>query len=190
MQSTTDKKEKKAEIEILYDRFHLASINQHLGYKINEYYKKTLEPGESLVVLVILKGSAIFFSDLVRQLNIPLKTEFISISSYGHDTESSGQVRFELDVRDSIKDRHVLIVEDIIDTGNSLSTVLKHLEARSPKSLNIVTLLSKPSRREVEVDVKWIGLEIADKFVVGYGMDYAERYRELPYIGILNFVEL
>ena len=157
-----------------------------LADQISEYYKNKVSLDNPLVLLVILKGSVIFYSDLVRKLRLPVVTEFISISSYGNDKESSGQVRLELDTRDSIKGRHVLVIEDIIDTGNTLSVVMDMFKAREPTSLNIVTLLSKPSRREKEIDVQFIGFTIEDRFVVGYGLDYAERYRELPFIGVLE----
>ena len=161
---------------------------QELGKTITDFYMSNNQISEEnpLMVLVILKGSTIFFSDLVRQLDIPLTVEFISISSYGNDTESSGQVRFELDTRQSITGRHVLVVEDIIDTGNSLNAVLNLFKTRDPASIEIVCLLDKPSRRQTFVDVHWTGFKIEDQFVIGYGLDYAERYRELPYIGILK----
>lgn len=164
----------------------IALKNRELAEKITSFYRGLVSEDHPLVLLVILKGSAMFFSDLVRLLDIPVKVEFISISSYGHDMESSGQVRFELDVRESISSKHVLIVEDIVDTGQSLDAVLRQLRARHPASLEIVTLLSKPDRRVVNVPVRFIGFTIPDKFVVGYGMDYAERYRELDYIGVLT----
>jgi hypoxanthine phosphoribosyltransferase len=170
---------------------------QELAKSINQYYSdysnnpvfannNHISEENPLMVLVILKGSTIFFSDLVRQLDMPVTVEFISISSYGNDTESSGQIRFELDTRQSMTGRHVLVVEDIIDTGNSLNAVVKLLETRNPKSMEIVCLLDKPSRRQTEVYVHWTGFKIEDRFVIGYGLDYAEHYRELPYIGILQ----
>lgn len=155
-----------------------------LSSEIDCYYRqKKLE--KPLMIVVILKGSTIFYSDLVRTLKTPSESEFISVSSYGNNTESSGQVRFELDTRNSITDRDVLIIEDIIDTGNTLSVILEQFKARKPKSLEIVTLLSKPSRRVKNINVRWIGFSIEDKFVIGYGLDYAERFRELPYIGVM-----
>jgi len=177
-------------IETFLSQHQIAQQVEQLANQINQYYQTLLPPDQPLVVLVILKGSAVFYADLIRKLKIPVVTEFISVSSYGNDMESSGQIRFELDTRGSITDRHVLIVEDIIDTGNSLHTILNHLEARKPRSLEIVTLLSKPSRRVKEVSVKFIGFTIPDKFVVGYGMDYAERYRELPEIGVLTLEQV
>jgi hypoxanthine phosphoribosyltransferase len=161
---------------------------KELGRVIHEYYDEHQLVSEQnpLMVLVILKGSTIFFSDLVRELNLPLTVEFISISSYGNDTESSGEVRFELDTRQSMTGRHVLVVEDIIDTGNSLNAVLNLFKSRNPASIEIVCLLDKQSRRKTWVDVHWTGFKIEDKFVIGYGLDYGERYRELPYIGVLH----
>jgi len=160
---------------------------EELGKRITDYYGETsVSDTNPLMVLVILKGSTIFFADLVRRLKLPVTVEFISISSYGNDMESSGEVRFELDTRQPMTGRHVLIVEDIIDTGNSLNAVVNLLRGRNPESLQIVCLLDKPSRRKTWVDVFWTGFKIEDKFVIGYGLDYAERYRELPYIGILQ----
>lgn len=164
----------------------IADQVQVLAQQINQFYQNRVTAEQPLILITILKGSTIFYADLVRQVTIPCISEFISISSYGNDTESSGQVRFELDTRQSITRSHVLIIEDIIDTGNSLHTVLQHLRARHPLSLEIVTLLSKPDRRQQDVSVKFIGFIIPDHFVIGYGLDYAERYRELPYIGIYN----
>jgi len=154
---------------------------KELAKKINDHYGD-----EPVVLLAILKGSFVFCADLMRHLTMPTTVEFMSISSYGSSTESSGKIRIELDVRHSIAGKRVLLVEDIVDTGNSLYTVLKTLSARNPKSVDIVTMLSKPSRRGKEVPVRFTGFIIPDEFVVGYGMDYAEKYRNLPYIGILK----
>lgn len=152
-----------------------------LANQINGYYGN-----EPIVVLGILKGSFIFLADLVRYLKVPLEIEFISASSYG-DGITSGQLEIELDVRKSIEGKRVLIVEDIIDTGHSISSLQEKLLSRNPKSIDIVTLLSKPSRREKHVSITFKGFTIDDKFVVGYGMDYAEKHRELPYVGIICF---
>jgi hypoxanthine phosphoribosyltransferase len=167
-------------------------INDRLATFASDIYKDyhhRTNLARPLVLLVILKGSTVFYVDLMRQLarlDLPITSEFISISSYGHGTSSSGEIQFELDTRSSIEGRHVLVIEDIIDTGRTLSGVMQKLKNRKPGSLEITTLLSKPSRREVEVKVKYTGFVIEDHFVVGYGLDYAERFRELPYIGILT----
>ena len=162
----------------------IADTVTQLAGAVNTYYKDQVTKHNPLILVVILKGSSIFYADLVRKIGVPVITEFISISSYGANTKSSGEIRLELDTRTSITDHHVLIVEDIIDTGNSLETVLNLLQARHPSSLEIVTLLSKPSRRIKDVKVKFTGFTIPDKFVIGYGLDLDERWRELPFIGV------
>ena len=123
-------------------------------------------------------------ADLVREIKHPMVTDFMTISSYGDSTESSGDVKVVMDLDESITDRDVLLVEDIIDTGNTFSKVIRMLENRNPASLRICTLLSKPSRRQVEVDIDFCGVEIPDEFVCGYGLDYAQKFRNVPYIGI------
>jgi hypoxanthine phosphoribosyltransferase len=139
------------------------------------------------VVLVgVLKGAVMFMTDLARALTIPVQMEFMAVSSYGSSTSSSGVVRILKDLDRDIAGRHVLIVEDIIDSGLTLSWLLKNLASRSPASLEVCTLLRKPDAVKVEVPVKYIGFEIPNEFVVGYGLDYAERYRDLPYIGTLD----
>ncbi len=144
--------------------------------------------GKTLHMICILKGSVIFFSQLAKAVKIPVTMDFMATASYGEETVSSGlEVRKDLD--EDLDGRHVLIVEDIIDTGNTLSMVRKMLNARNPKSLKICTLLDKPERRETEVEVEYVGFEIPDKFVVGYGLDYAQRYRNLPYVGEIEFAE-
>jgi hypoxanthine phosphoribosyltransferase len=140
-----------------------------------------------LVLIGVLKGAFIFLADLSRKLTIPRSVEFIAVSSYEHGSVYSGAVRLVMDVRESIEGRHVLIVEDIVDTGHTLKHVLKLLASRKPNRLEVCALLSKPSRREVEIRAKWIGFEIPDEFVVGYGIDYAQRNRNLPYIGAVEF---
>jgi hypoxanthine phosphoribosyltransferase len=134
----------------------------------------------------ILKGAWVFLADLVRQMTCPCQVDFISASSYGKGTVTSGNVKVMKDLAESCEGRDVIIVEDIIDTGITLSFLQKMLQERKARSVEIVTFLSKPSRRKVNVDVKYVGYEIPDAFVVGYGMDYAEQYRELQYIGILK----
>ena len=154
-----------------------------LGKQIENDYK-----GEEVLVVGILKGANVFTCDLIRQLDLDVKIDFMSVSSYGSGTESSGTVRILKDLDTDIKGRNVLIVEDIIDSGRTLSNLVKELQIREPKSLKLCTLLDKPSRRVVDVDVEYVGFEIEDKFIVGYGIDYAEKYRNLPYIGIVEDV--
>lgn len=144
--------------------------------------------GKTLHMIGILRGSVIFYSQLAKSITVPVTMDFMTTSSYGESTISSGlEVRKDLD--EDIDGRHVLIVEDIIDSGNTLSMVRRMLEARNPASLRICTLLDKPDRRETPVEVEYTGFEIPDKFVVGYGLDYAQRYRNLPYLGEIEIVE-
>ena len=154
-----------------------------LGKQIENDYK-----GEEILVVGILKGANVFTCDLIRQIDLDVKIDFMSVSSYGSGTESSGTVRILKDLDTDIKGRNVLIVEDIIDSGRTLSNLVKELQIREPKSLKLCTLLDKSSRRVVDVDVEYVGFEIEDKFIVGYGIDYAEKYRNLPYIGIVEDV--
>jgi hypoxanthine phosphoribosyltransferase len=154
-----------------------------LAAEINAHFTDT----EKLVVVGLLRGSFIFIADLVRRLDLPVEVDFIEASSYGMGTESSREVRILKDLRSPIKDRDLLVVEDIIDTGHTLKHVLRLLATHKPNRLEVCALLSKPSRREVEIRAKWIGFEIPDKFVVGYGIDYAQRNRNLPYIGAVEF---
>lgn len=142
-------------------------------------------PDEEIHLICVLKGGFVFLSDLVRALKTRVTLDFIALSSYGKGTRSSGEVRLIKDVDHALQDRHVIVVEDIVDTGLTLHYLQEILRARSPKSLRTACLLNKPSRREVEVPVEYIGFTIEDRFVVGYGLDYEERYRELPYIAVL-----
>ncbi len=155
---------------------------QELGAQISADYA-----GQDLLLVCILKGGVIFLSDLSRALTIPHAIDFMAISSYGGTRiESSGIVRILMDLNTNIEDRHVLIVEDIIDTGRTLQYILENLQTRDPASLKICTLLNKPSRREVPIHVDYLGFDIPNEFVVGYGLDYGEFYRNLSYIGILK----
>lgn len=158
---------------------------QEMATEINETYKDT----KSLVLIGLLRGSAIFLADLARLITVPVVLDFMATSSYGSGTDSSGEVKILKELDEEIHGRDVLIVEDIIDTGNTLTKIKKMLLLRDPKSFAICTLLSKPSRREVDVHVDWEGFSIEDKFVVGYGIDYAQYYRNLPYIGFVSFNE-
>ena len=135
------------------------------------------------MVVGLLRGSFVFIADLVRELNMPVEVDFLEVSSYGDLMQSSREVRIMKDLRGEIEGRDVLVVEDIIDTGHTMAHVMTLLKSRGPKRLEIATLLDKPSRREVEIESRWIGFEIPDEFVVGYGIDYAQRNRNLPYIG-------
>ena len=154
---------------------------REMGERITEDYRR-----EKLLLVGILRGAVVFLSDLMRHLELPCEIDFMEVSSYGADTSSSGVVRILKDLEESITDRHVLIVEDIIDTGLTLSYIRRSLLARKPASLEICTLLSKPSRREIDLDVKYVGFEVPDVFVVGYGIDFAGAYRNLPDIRALE----
>jgi hypoxanthine phosphoribosyltransferase len=138
---------------------------------------------DKLVVVGLLRGSFVFIADLVRELKMPVEVDFLEVSSYGDAMKSSREVRILKDLRGEINGLDVLLVEDIVDTGHTMHHVQALLESREPRSLEVCALLDKPSRREVEVDVRWIGFEIPDEFVVGYGIDYAQRNRNLPFIG-------
>jgi hypoxanthine phosphoribosyltransferase len=138
------------------------------------------------ILVGVLKGSVVFLADLVRQMDIPLSVDLMEVSSYGSGTETSGQVRILKDLKGSIEGRNVLVVEDIIDTGLTLNYLLRYLGDRAPASLRVACLLDKPARRLVEMDIDYRGFSIPDRFVVGYGLDYDERYRNLPYIGVLK----
>lgn len=150
--------------------------------------RATFEGTDQLVVVGLLRGSFVFIADLVRELDMNVEVDFLEASSYGNETESSREVRILKDLRGEIADRDVLVVEDIVDTGHTLSHVIKFLKNRGPNRLETIALLDKPSRREVEVSATWIGFEIPDEFVVGYGIDYAQRNRNLPFIGKVRFV--
>ncbi len=167
--------------EVMIDENTLAKKLRELADRINNDYK-----GERLIVIGILKGSFMFLSDLVKLLELDTEVYFMKASSYGSGTETSGTVKITTDIDRDIKGEHVLIVEDIIDSGFTMREVRKILNGREPKSLRLCSCLSKPSRRECDVDIEYLGFEIPDEFVVGYGLDYAEKYRNLPYIGMIR----
>ena len=150
-----------------------------LGCKINSFYKES----SKLLVVGLLRGSFIFIADLVRQLKIPVEVDFMTVSSYGNQMISSNNIKILSDINTDIKNLDVLLVEDIIDTGHTLDQVLKLLKNRKPNTIEICCLLNKYSRRETNINAKWIGFNIPDEFVVGYGIDYAQHNRNLPYIG-------
>lgn len=155
-----------------------------LGREINDYYSK--KPDLNLLVIGLLRGSFVFMADLIRQIELPLTVDFMTVSSYGNGTNSTGNVKVVMDLDEPVEGKDVLMVEDIIDTGNTFNKVLGLIRYRKPRSLKICTFLSKPSRRQVEVPIDFCGMEIPDEFVCGYGLDYAQKYRNLPYIGILK----
>ena len=142
--------------------------------------------GKELMLISVLRGSFVFMADLTRKITLPCTVDFLAVSSYGKGTTSSGQVQITKDLSDDIEGKDILVVEDILDSGNTLSYLMKLLRARHPASIRLCTLLDKPERRVVPVKVDYVGFTIPDEFVVGYGLDYAEKYRNLPYIGILK----
>ncbi|MFI3209846.1 MAG: hypoxanthine phosphoribosyltransferase [Peptostreptococcaceae bacterium] len=168
-------------IDVMISEKEIADKVLEIAGKIQKDYE-----GEELLVVGILKGANIFVADLIRKLDLDIKMDFMSVSSYGNSTESSGTVKIIKDLDTDIKGKNVLIVEDIIDSGLTLSNLVKALETRQPKSLKLCTLLDKPQRRTVDMFVDYIGFKIEDKFIVGYGIDWAEKYRNLPYIGVVN----
>lgn len=167
--------------KILFDEKQLSEKVEELGSKISEDYK-----GKDLLVVGVLKGSVLFASDLIKNITIPCEIDFMAVSSYGNSTETSGVVRILKDLDHSIEGKHVLLVEDIVDSGVTLNYLLKYLKARRAESIEIVSLLNKPERRTADLEVKYIGFEVPNEFIVGYGIDYAEKYRNLPYIAILK----
>lgn len=170
--------------EILLDEATIAGITKELADKITQDY---MDSPRKLVVLSILKGSMPFTTDLVRQIPLPLELDFMKVSSYGAGTVSSGQLKISLDLmRDDLDEIDILVIEDIVDSGNTLSRLKKYLAEKGAHSVRICTLLDKPSRREVELVPDYCGAEIPDKFVIGYGLDYDEKYRNLPYVGVLK----
>lgn len=169
----------KHEIEVMISEVDIKDRVTQLGDQITAHYLTS----DNLVMVGLLRGSFVFMADLTRAIKVNHSVDFITASSYGNSMESSRDVHILKDLDDSIKGKDVLLVEDIIDTGNTLSKVLQILSLREPNSIQICTLLDKPTRREQEVEVKWVGFEIPDEFVVGVGIDFAQKYRHLPYIG-------
>jgi hypoxanthine phosphoribosyltransferase len=172
-----------ADVAVLLSEEQIRQRVKELGEQISKDYA-----GESVLFVGILKGAAVFLADLIRAVDLPVDYDFVAISSYGSDTQSSGVVRLLKDLEYGISGRHVIIVEDIVDTGWTLrmSYIVENIKARGAASVKVCTLLDKPSRRQVEVDIHYRGFEIEDLFAVGYGLDYDGRYRNLPYIGVLS----
>jgi hypoxanthine phosphoribosyltransferase len=152
-----------------------------LGAEISRDYA-----GERVLLVAVLRGAALFLADLSRQITVPVELDFMAVSSYGSSTKSSGVVRILKDLDEQIEGRHVLVVEDILDTGLTLKYLLKNLASRKPASLEVVTLLNKEGKQRVPISCKYVGFVVPDEFVVGFGLDFAERYRNLPYIGVLR----
>ena len=154
---------------------------RELGAQISADYE-----GETVLLVAVLRGAAIFLADLSRAISVPVELDFMAVSSYGSSTKSSGVVRILKDLDEQIEGRHVLVVEDILDTGLTLKYLLKNLASRKPASLEVVTLLNKQGKQRVPISCKYSGFSVPDEFVVGYGLDFAERYRNLPYVGVLK----
>ena len=167
--------------EILIEPDALQERVAALGREVSADYAS-----RDLLLIGVLKGAVFFMADLMRHVTVPCEVDFMAISSYGASTDSSGVVRILKDLDINIEGRHVLVVEDIIDSGLTLSYLMRNLEARGPASLEICALLTKPDRSEMDVPVRYIGFEIPDRFVIGYGLDFAERYRNLPYVAVLS----
>ena len=168
---------------ILISEDALQSRIQELADMVSERYR---DAEDDLMLVCVLKGAVLFLTDFVRKLSIPCEMEFMAVSSYGNSTTSSGVVRILKDLDKEIEGRDVLVVEDIIDSGLTLSWLLKNLKGRAPKSLEVITLLRKPEVQTARIDLLDVGFDIPNEFVIGYGLDYAERYRDLPYVGTLH----
>jgi hypoxanthine phosphoribosyltransferase len=166
---------------VLIGEERLQARVRELGLEISADYA-----GRDLLLVGVLKGAVFFMADLMRAISVPCEIDFMAISSYGASHDSSGVVRILKDLDINIEGRHVLVVEDIIDSGLTLSYLVRNLESREPASLGVCALLTKPERREIDVEVRYVGFEIPNRFVIGYGLDFAERYRNLPYLGVLD----
>ncbi len=167
--------------QILFDEEKIAEIVKNMGQQISKDYE-----GKNLLLVSVLKGSLVFMADLMRHITVPCAIDFLSVSSYGAATSTTGEVRILKDLDGSLEGKDVLVVEDILDSGVTLSYLLKNLSARNPESIRLCTFLDKPERRRVNVHAHYIGAAIPDKFIVGYGLDYAEKYRNLPFVGVLK----
>jgi len=167
--------------EVLFTEEELKKRIEEMAARISEDYE-----GQELLVIGVLKGANMFLSDLIRKIDLPMEVDFIAASSYGNATKSSGVVRILKDLDYPIQDRHVLLIEDLIDTGLTLHYLAENLKSRTPASFRICTLLDKPERRKIDIEVSYIGFNIPDEFIVGYGIDYSQKYRNLPYIATLK----
>ena len=167
--------------EVLFSEEQLDRRVREIAAQIEKDYE-----GKEIMLIGVLRGSFVFMADLCRRIDLPCTLDFMSVSSYGKGTSSSGQVQITKDLSSDISGQHIIVIEDILDSGNTLSYLLKLLEQRNPASIRLCTLLDKPERRVKPVEVHYSGFSIPDAFVVGYGLDYAEKYRNLPYIGILK----
>ena len=172
--------------EILYTEEEIAVRVKEIGEALTDKYSALADAGESVVLISVLRGAAIFMADLARATEVPIEMDYMAVSSYGSGVKSSGVVKIVKDLTTSIEGKYVIIAEDILDSGLTLQFLLENLQARNPKSIEIVTLLRKRTRAQADIKCAHVGFECPDEFIVGYGLDYAERYRNLPYIGILK----
>lgn len=169
--------------EILFSKDEIDSMVREIGKQISDDYR---DKEKDLMLICVLKGANMFMSDLMKAIDIPVEIDFIAASSYGHSTVSSGVVKFLKDTDSSVEDKHIILVEDLVDTGLTLKYLLKNFRNRDAASVEACTLLDKPERRKNDVDVKYKGFNIPDEFIVGYGIDFAEKYRNLPFIATLK----
>jgi len=167
--------------EVLISHEQIREKTKELGRRIAQDYE-----GKNPLLICVLKGGLMFLADLMREIHMPLEIDFMAVSSYGDATESSGVVRILMDLERNIRGRHVLIVEDIIDTGRTLNYIIENLHTRGPASIKVCTLLDKPARRLLDIPLDYVGFEIPDRFVIGYGLDFGEIYRNLPFVGVLK----
>lgn len=167
--------------EILYTEEQIARRVAELGAEISRDYE-----GKSIVLVGVLNGAVVFLSDLMRHIAVPVSMDLVAISSYGSSTSTSGVVRIMKDLDSSVESQHVLVVEDIVDTGLTLNYLIDYMRSRNPASVKVVAMFSKPSRHKVKVQIDYLGFEVPDEFVVGYGLDYAQRYRNLPCVAVLK----
>lgn len=178
----------KENIRMLIPREKIEERIKEMAGELTAKYK-SLKDGRNVVAVGILKGSVMFMAELVKNMEMSVEMDFMVVSSYGSGTSSSGELKIKKDLDGQIKDKHVLIVEDIVDSGRTLKYLIDYFKEKEPASITLCSLLDKPERREFDVKADWTGFEIEDEFVVGYGLDYAQKYRNLPYIGVISFEE-
>ena len=173
--------EKEANVSVLISEEEVNARIAEMGAEITERFK-----GESVYLICILRGSIFFTTELAKRIDLPMEIDFMTVSSYGAETVSSGVINIKQDLAGTIEGKNVIVVEDIIDSGNTLSRLLQLFKSRNPKTLTLCTLLDKPARRETEVPVDYTGFVVPDKFIVGYGLDWDQRFRNLPYVGVVE----
>jgi hypoxanthine phosphoribosyltransferase len=172
--------------EVLFTEAEIAKRIDEMGAQITVDYRQRVEAGEKLMLISVLRGAAIFMADLVRKIDLPVEMDYMAISSYGNGAKSSGVVRILKDLTSEVQGRHLLIAEDILDSGLTLKYLLKNLASRKPLSIEVATLLRKKTLQQAKIDCRYVGFECPDKFIVGYGLDFNENYRNLPFIGVLR----